>query len=105
MFNRKTKKLIQLRQDVFIQIYENLCELWKDTAELYKCRYQIDVSQFDEPVDEWVRIINNHFHVYNGVQYKVKAFKSTSSTFLGRKEFLNVELIDVPVIFNSTLKA
>lgn len=92
------------RKEVLIRIYTDLQEAWLICGELTKCFVLIDVSMFEEPVSEWVKVINRNLHFYNCVQYKIRATCFKVQLF-EEKEFLRVELLDVPEMFTGAMEA
>lgn len=108
IFSWLTKKptmKIEEQVEVFSNIYQNLQSSYESTKDLNMCLVQIDVSNSGYSVDEWVRVINRNLHFYNKVYFKIKAFKSVDDSWLFKREFLNIELLDVPEHFSGKLKA
>lgn len=102
---KSKKSPLQTRIDVFENIYSSLLQDWNEYADVDMCSFTIDVSQFSEPLDEWVKVINNNFHVYNKVVFYLKASSTTERGFLSRKEVLTVKLIEQPHILTGSIKA
>ena len=67
MFNifnwfKPKKSPLQARIDVFENIYASLLQDWYEYADIDLCSITIDVSQFSEPLDEWINVINKNVH-------------------------------------------
>lgn len=107
IFNRfKPKKSpLQTRIEVFENIYSSLLQDWNEYADIEMCSYTIDVSQFSEPLDEWINVINENFHIYNKVIFYLEASSTTECGFLSCKEVLTVKLTEPPHILTGSIKA
>lgn len=96
---------IQTRINVFENIYASLLEDWNTSADLSLCEMSIDVSQFPESLDEWVKVINSNVHVYNMTQFNIQASTRTERGFLSCKEILVVKLLEPPYKITGSIKA
>ena len=110
MFNifnwfKPKKSPLQARIDVFENIYASLLQDWYEYADIDLCSITIDVSQFSEPLDEWINVINKNVHVYNKVIFYLEASSTTERGFLSCKEVLTVKLIEPPHILTGSIKA
>lgn len=107
IFNRfKPKKSpLQTRIEVFENIYSSLLQDWNEYTDIEMCSYTIDVSQFSEPLDEWIKVINGNFHIYNKVIFYLEASGTTELGFLSCKEVLTVKLTEPPHILTGSIKA
>lgn len=107
IFNRfKPKKSpLQTRIEVFENIYSSLLQDWNEYADIEMCSYTIDVSQFSEPLDEWIKVINENFHIYNKIIFYLEASSTTEYGFLSCKEVLTVKLTEPPHIITGSIKA
>ena len=110
MFNifkwfKPKKSPLQTRIDVFENIYASLLQDWNEYADIDLCSITIDVSQFSEPLDEWIRVINKNVHVYNKVIFYLEASSTTERGFLSCKDVLKVKLIEPPHILTGSIKA
>lgn len=107
IFNRfKPKKSpLQTRIEVFENIYSSLLQDWNEYADIELCSYTIDVSQFPEQLDEWIKVINENFHVYNKIIFYIEASSTTECGFLSCKEVLTVKLTEPPYILTGSIKA
>ena len=99
------KSPVQARIAVFENIYASLLQDWNEYADIDMCSITIDVSQFSEPLDEWIRVINTNVHVYNKVIFYLEASSTTERGFLSCKEVLTVKLIEPPHILTGSIKA
>lgn len=104
-FTKKPNMNVEEQSEVFANIYQNLQMMYENTHELHRCQIQLDISNSGYSVDEWVNVINRNLHFYNSVYFKIKAFKSVDISWLFKREFLNVELLDIPEHFSGKLKA
>ena len=110
MFNifkwfKPKKSPLQSRIDVFENIYSSLLQDWNEYADIDMCSITIDVSQFSEQLDEWIRVINKYVHVYNKVIFYLEASSTTECGFLSCKEVLTVKLTEPPHILTGSIKA
>lgn len=102
---KSKKSPLQTRIVVFENIYVSLLRDWNEYADIDLCSITIDVSQFPEHVDEWVKVINNNFHVYNKIIFYIEASSTTECGFLSCKEVLTVKLTEPPYILTGSIKA
>lgn len=110
MFNifnwfKPKKSPLQTRIDVFENIYSSLLQDWEEYADIDLCSFTIDVSQFSEPLDEWIKVINRNVHVYNKIIFYLEASSTTELGFLSYKEVLVVKLLEPPHILTGSIKA
>ena len=110
MFNifnwlKPKKSPVQARIAVFENIYSSLLQDWKEYADIDKCSLTIDVSQFSEPLDEWIRVINNSLHIYNKVVFYLEASSTTEYGFLSCKDVLTIKFTEPPHILTGSIKA
>lgn len=102
---KSKKSPIQTRIKVFENIYVSLLQDWNEYADIDLCSITIDVSQFPEPLDEWIKVINENFHVYNKIIFYIEASSTTECGFLSCKEVLTVKLTEPPYILTGSIKA
>ena len=102
---KPTDSELSIRQSIFVRIYADLYTAWLETGDIELCTVEIDVSNLSEPVDEWVKAINNNFHIYKGTLFKIHASKIISQSFFEDKELLKVDLLEFPEIITGSINA
>ena len=110
MFNvfkwfKPKKSPLQARIDVFENIYSSLLQDWEECADIDMCTLTIDVSQFSEPLDKWIKVINENVHIYNKIIFYLEASSATERGFLSCKEVLVIKLLEPPYILTGSIKA
>lgn len=107
LFNRfqRKKSPLKTRTEVFENIYSNLLQDWLETSDLALCTCTIDVSQFPEPLEEWVKVINENIHIYNKSVFYLEASTTLKCGFLSMKKVLVIKFKEPPLILSGSIKA